>query len=142
MKLFKPVFIILLFFAFSGAGCTGGNSSGADGKSEEPFKIGILLPLTGKHAKFGEIEKLSFEMAQEEINTNGGVNGKKIKFLFEDTLGKPDVGRSGAEKLITVDGVALLGGGYSSSVTAAVTGIAISKNFPFLVNTGSADAWI
>ncbi|HEB72789.1 MAG TPA: ABC transporter substrate-binding protein [Nitrospirae bacterium] len=108
-------------------------------RAADPIKVGILLPITGKHAKFGEIEKLSFEMAVAEINKKGGVNGRLIKLIIEDTTGKPDVGRSAAEKLISQDKVVMLGGGYSSSVTAATAGVAINKGFPFLVNTGSAD---
>jgi len=108
-------------------------------KTAEPIKIGVILPLTGKHAKFGEIEKQSFEMAAEEINAQGGVNGRKIRLLIEDTQGKPDVGRSAVEKLITQDKVVMIGGGYSSSVTYAAAGVALNKGFPFLVNTGSAD---
>ncbi len=105
----------------------------------EPIKVGIVLPITGKHAKFGEIEKLSFELALEEINAKGGIHGRPLKFIIEDTTGKPDVGRSAAEKLITQDKVVMLGGGYSSSVTAAIAGVSINRGFPFLVNTGSAD---
>jgi outer membrane PBP1 activator LpoA protein len=105
----------------------------------DTIKVGIILPLTGKHAKFGEIEKQSFELALEEINSKGGVKGKKIELIIEDTTGKPDVGRSAVEKLITQDKVVMLGGGYSSSVTYAAAGVALNKGFPFLVNTGSAD---
>jgi branched-chain amino acid transport system substrate-binding protein len=105
----------------------------------ETVKVGVILPLTGKHAKFGEIEKQSFDMAVEEINAAGGVNGKMIELLIEDTQGKPDVGRSAVEKLITQDKVVIIGGGYSSSVTYAAAGVALNKGFPFLVNTGSAD---
>jgi branched-chain amino acid transport system substrate-binding protein len=107
--------------------------------SKEPIKVGIVLPLTGKHARFGEIEKQSFEMAAEEINAAGGINGRKLDLLIEDTQGKPDVGRSAVEKLITQDKVVMIGGGYSSSVTYAAAGVAVNKEFPFLVNTGSAD---
>jgi branched-chain amino acid transport system substrate-binding protein len=108
-------------------------------QAAEWVKVGIVLPTTGKLAKFGEIEKLSFEMALEEINAAGGINGSLLEFIIEDTTSKPDVGRSAAEKLISQDKVVMLGGGYSSSVTAAVAGLAINKGFPFLVNTGSAD---
>ncbi len=115
---------------------------GAYKKAQEakgPIKVGVILPLTGKHAKFGEIEKQSFEMAAEEINAKGGVNGRTLELLIEDTQGKPDVGRSAVEKLITQDKVVMIGGGYSSSVTYAAAGVAVNKGFPFLVNTGSAD---
>ena len=102
-------------------------------------KVGIVLPLTGAEAKFGEIEKRSFEMAVDEINKQGGIKGEKIELIMEDDTGRPEVGRSVAEKLINKDKVVMLGGGYSSSVTYAVAGVAQQNRIPFLVNTGSAD---
>ena len=105
----------------------------------DTIKVGVVLPLTGKLAKFGEIENKSFLMAVKEINAAGGVNGKKIELIIEDTTGKPDVGRSAVEKLITQDKVVVLGGGYSSSVTWATIAVAQQNKVPFLVNTGSAD---
>ncbi len=105
----------------------------------EGVKVGIILPLTGAQAKFGEIEKRSFEMAAEEINAKGGVNGRKLELLFEDDTGKPDVGRAAVEKLISRDKVPVLTGGYASAVTQAATAVAQQFKVPFLVTTGSAD---
>ena len=105
----------------------------------EKIKVGIFLPLTGKLAKFGEVENKSFLMALDEINAAGGVNGKQIELIIKDTTGKPDVGRSAIEKLISQDNVLVLGGGYSSSVTWATAAVAQQRKVPFLVNTGSAD---
>jgi branched-chain amino acid transport system substrate-binding protein len=105
----------------------------------ETVKVGIVLPLTGAQAKFGEIEKNSFELALEEINAAGGINGKKLELVMEDDTGRPEVGRSVVEKLITKDQVVMIGGGYSSSVTYAVAGVCQQNKMPFLVNTGSAD---
>jgi len=104
-----------------------------------PIEIGVLLPLTGAKAKFGEMEKNSFELAQAEINAAGGVKGRDLMFIYEDDTGKPDVGRMGMEKLITVDKVPLVTGGYSSSVTFAAAQVAQKYKVPFLVNTGSVD---
>jgi branched-chain amino acid transport system substrate-binding protein len=105
--------------------------------AQEAVKVGIILPVTGEKAKFGEIERKSFEMALEEINAAGGINGKKLQFIFEDDTGRPDVARSAAEKLITKDKVVMLGGGYGSSETFAIAGVAQQSGLPFLVNTGS-----
>lgn len=107
--------------------------------AQESIKVGIILPVTGDKAKFGEIEKKSFELALEEINAGGGINGKKLEFVFEDDTGRPDVARSAAEKLITKDKVVMLGGGYGSSETFAIAGVAQQNQMPFLVNTGSDD---
>ncbi len=105
--------------------------------AQDSIKVGIILPTTGEKAKFGEIEKKSFEMALEEINAAGGANGKKIEFIFEDDTGRPDVARAAAEKLITKDKVVMLGGGYGSSETFAIAGVAQQSRLPFLVSTGS-----
>lgn len=107
--------------------------------AQNELRVGIVLPLTGAEAKFGEIEKRSFEMAVDEINKKGGINGKKLELVIEDDTGRPDVGRSVVEKLITKDKVVMVGGGYSSSVTYAIAGVCQQNRVPFLVNTGSAD---
>ena len=104
----------------------------------DTIKVGIILPLTGEKANFGEIEWNSFKMALDEINKTG-VKGKKIELLREDDTGKPDIARSAAEKLLTKDNVVMLGGGYGSSETYAISGVAQQKKIPFLINTGSAD---
>lgn len=108
-------------------------------QAADTVQVGIVLPLTGSQAAFGEIEKQSFDLALDEINAAGGINGKKLEFLMEDDTGRPEVGRSVAEKLITKDKVVMLGGGYSSSVTAGLAGVAQQNHIPFLINTGSAD---
>ncbi|MCB1161987.1 MAG: ABC transporter substrate-binding protein [Candidatus Krumholzibacteriia bacterium] len=106
---------------------------------EKPLKVGVLLPLTGSQAKFGEMEKNAFTLAMDEINAAGGVNGRMLEFQFEDDTGKPDVGRLGIEKLISVNKVPLVLGGYSSSVTFAAAQVAQRFRTPFVVCTGSVD---
>jgi len=113
------------------------NSCAKDGTG--PIEIGVILPLTGAQANFGEMEKNSFELAMEEINKAGGINGRMLEFIYEDDMGRPDVGRAGAEKLINFNKVPLLTGGFSSSVTFATAAVAQQNRVPFLVNTGSVD---
>ena len=127
-------FVVLTLLALSTFGLVAGPAL-----AQDTIKVGIVLPLTGEQAKFGEIEKLSFDLALEEINTRGGINGKKLEFVIEDDTGRPEVGRSVVEKLITKDKVVMIGGGYSSSVTYAAAGVCQQNQIPFLVNTGSAD---
>lgn len=103
------------------------------------IKIGVVLPLSGPHLKFGEIEKNSFLLAEEEINAAGGINGKRLQLLFEDDGSRFEQGRAAAEKLVTRDQVVALTGGYSSPVAFAVASLAQKRRIPFLVTTGSAD---
>jgi branched-chain amino acid transport system substrate-binding protein len=111
----------------------------ARARAAEPIRIGVLLPLTGSNAEPGIIQKKSILMAANEINAAGGINGKKIDPIIEDTQGKPDAGRAAIEKLITRDNVILIGGGFSSSVTWATISIAQQRKIAFLVNSATAD---
>jgi branched-chain amino acid transport system substrate-binding protein len=133
MKQGKLLLLICLFFFLASMVVVPMAIQAAD-----TIKVGIILPLTGEKAKFGEIERNSFKMALDEINKTG-VKGKKIDLLIEDDTGKPDVARGAAEKLLTKDNVVMLGGGYGSSETYAIAGVAQQKKIPFLINTGSAD---
>jgi branched-chain amino acid transport system substrate-binding protein len=117
----------------------GGGTAAVAGQEGAPIKVGVVLPLSGAQQKFGEIEKNSFQMALEEINAAGGVNGRPIELRIEDDQSKIDIGRWAAEKLILQDGVIALTGGYSSDVTFAMAAVAQRRKVPFLITTGAAD---
>ncbi len=105
----------------------------------QPLKLGIPLPLTGTNAKFGEIEKRSYEIAMEEINAAGGIKGKKVALEFEDSQGKPEVARSIVERLIDVKKQSVVFGEYSSSCSKAIAAVANERKVPYLVVTGATD---
>jgi branched-chain amino acid transport system substrate-binding protein len=69
----------------------------------EPIKIGAILPLTGKVANIGLNEQKGIMLAVEEINRKGGINGRKIEVVFEDSEGDPTKGITAIQKLINVD---------------------------------------
>ena len=101
--------------------------------------FGIPLPLTGTNAKFGEIEKNSYQIATEEINAAGAIKGRKVVLEFEDSQGKPEVSRSIAEKLIDVKKQPVIFGEYSSSSSKAIAAVAEERKVPYLVVTGATD---
>lgn len=138
MKKYRKVLTVLLLVTFLALVTTG---CGGDGSSDTTVKVGVILPLTGSEAMFGEMEKNSFEMAYEELKAAGKttVGGKEIKLLYEDDQGKQDVARSATEKLVNQDKVAMLSGGYSSACTNVIAGSAQNANVPFLIVTGSSD---
>ena len=92
---FTKILILLLTLSFT----TG--LMNCSKQSHQSLKIGVLLPLTGSKAKFGEMEKNSFELALRKINSQRRQQGEDtLVFVYEDDTGKPEVGRAAAEKLI------------------------------------------
>ena len=63
-------------------GC-GGSSTSKSGNSDV-YKIGSIGPITGGAASYGNSVKHGAEIAINEINAAGGVNGKKFELVFED----------------------------------------------------------
>lgn len=106
----------------------------------DTLELSIPLPLTGGQAKFGEMEKKSYEIALEEINAKGGIKGKKVVLTFEDSQGKPEISRAIAEKLIDVKKQPVIFGDYSSSCSKAIAAVANERKTPYLVVTGADDS--
>lgn len=66
------------------AGCSESGSS--DNNGEATLKIGGIGPVTGGAAVYGQAVKNAAELAADEINEQGGINGVKISFKFEDDV--------------------------------------------------------
>lgn len=109
----KKVFLLLylfLIFSFLSASCAQ--------KEPATYKIGAILPLSGSGANYGKWEKQGIDLAVEEINQAGGINGKKLEIIFEDSKSLPKDGVSAMNKLATVDKVPVAIAGISSVVLA------------------------
>lgn len=80
------------------------------GDSLEPYKIGLAVAETGYAAEWGELEQKAALIAANEINTNGGINGKKIELVIEDTQSSSKDGVTAVQKMISLDGVDIVVG--------------------------------
>jgi branched-chain amino acid transport system substrate-binding protein len=118
------------------AGSVGGSSS--DGGNV--IKVGAIFPLTGGSAYQGKSFKQAIELAQEEINAKGGINGAKLQVIFEDDKGVPADGVNAAQKLITQDKVSAILGNFNSSVTLAVRGVTEREKVVQLTPGSAADS--
>ncbi len=107
------------------------------GKKESVIKVGAMMPLTGDAAVWGQSMKQGFDLAVEEINSKGGVLGKKIQLLYEDDQCKPDQGVSVAQKMANVDKVPVIVGTCCSNVALAVIPI-LEKAKVVLISPGSS----
>jgi len=87
--------------------------------AEKPFKVGSLQPLTGPAAPGGKTAIVGLQMAVDRINKAGGIHGRPVQLIIEDTESKPDVGRRKAQKLVEEDQVDVECGGFLSNVCLA-----------------------
>jgi branched-chain amino acid transport system substrate-binding protein len=88
------------------------------------FKIGAVYPFTGSLAVYAEDGKRGIEIAVDELNSAGGIHGKKIEVIYENCMGTPSGAVSAVQKLITVDKVPAIVGTLFASFTMASAPIA------------------
>ena len=83
-------------------------------------KVGFVYIMSGPFSAYGQFAKQGAELAVDEINSKGGINGHKVKAYFEDSTGKPDVAIRAIRKLVFQDKVDILIGLDSSGVAKTV----------------------
>lgn len=96
-----------------------------------PIKIGHLTPMTGFLGALGDYAVQGIKMAVEEINAGGGVLGRPIDLITEDSV-NPQVASSKAQRMIERDGVALLCGEISSASALTISQVAARNKKLFL----------
>ncbi len=115
-------------------------------RAEDEIRIGAVYPLTGAAASTGLEMRNALELAADMINNGAkGINiplaaggglpnlkGAKIKLIFADHQGNPQVGATETERLITQDKVAAVIGCYFSAVTVTASQVAERYGVPFL----------
>lgn len=105
----------------------------------DTIKIGVVGPRTGTAAATGKAFEEGIQLGVEYVNAKGGVLGKKLEVVFEDTAGAPDKAASGFERLVTRDQVVMvLGESHSSSALAEIE-VAERFKIPFIVVEAWAD---
>src|SRR3989344_602821 len=116
---------------------TAGNQAPAEQPAPEPIKIGFIGPLTGDGAVYGEPYRNMVALAVEEINTAGGVNGQQMQVIYEDGKCNGKDGANAAQKLVNVDRVRIILGGFCSSESLSAIPIAEAAK-AVLFSTGSS----
>jgi branched-chain amino acid transport system substrate-binding protein len=109
-------------------------------KPHDTIDIGVLFPLTGDAASYGEKGKNAIDMAIRQINDSGGIRGKMVRALYEDSRAEPQTGVSAARKLISIDKVPAIVGDIVSSVTLPVAPIVEQNKVVLIAPTSSAPA--
>jgi len=98
------VVVVLLLLATL-AGVLLGGCGQREGAPKQALTIGAAIPLSGKSATIGELHKRGIEIAVEQLNAEGGVNGQPVKIVYEDTKNDAKTGISAYRKLVDVNRV-------------------------------------
>lgn len=132
------------------AGCTSQSSAPkeqpkdqakpAEQAKGDTIKIGVVAPLTGDVATFGQSTKNAVLLAMEQLNAKGGLLGKKVALQIEDDKNDPTETASAVKKLISQDKVVAIVGSVASKCTLAGAPIAQENKIPMISPTSTAES--
>ena len=105
----------------------------------QPIRLGVLVPLTGAGGAYGPPMAKVAKAVVDEVNANGGVNGRKLELIVEDDQTNPEAAVRAARKLIDIDKVVAIMGTWASAVTTAVAPLCWESK-TFLTTTSGADS--
>ena len=109
-------------------------------RGEQPVKIGMVDPLTGVYAAFARNEVEGAKMALEEVNAKGGILGRQVELLVEDSANDVGIGVQKARKLIEGGGANFIFGDVNSAIALAIGQVTAEKKVLHIVTGGHSDA--
>jgi branched-chain amino acid transport system substrate-binding protein len=105
-----------------------GTAYAQQGVSKDEITIGSIQDLSGPIAGFGKQVRLGMMLAVDEINERGGVNGRKLKLLVEDSAYDPKKAVLAAQKLVNQDKVFIVAGHIGTAQNNAAMPVQFEKN--------------
>jgi len=115
----RQLFLILCLLPVLALGIVACGDS--DDGQDEPFRIGVMESLTGAGETYGTVANQSKQMAADEINAAGGIDGRMLEFVIEDSKCNAADAIAAYHKLTDVDGVKIILG---TSCSSAMLGVA------------------
>lgn len=130
-KGFLALLLVLSIFALTA--CGGGDSG--DGGGSDKLYIASANPMTGDSAQFGDMKVKAIELAIDEVNAEGGIDGKEVELIVGDDTGNPKEAPNVAQKLAGDDKVLAVIGHWNSSATLAARGIYEAAGIPVITDS-------
>ncbi len=107
-------------------------------QEETVVKIGAIHPLTGSLANDGQGMDQAIQMAVDEINESGMLEGITLELVSADSTGSADIGQEEAVRLVEEEEVSALIGTFQSAVTANVATVSAREGVPLVVSVAAA----
>jgi branched-chain amino acid transport system substrate-binding protein len=108
-------------------------------RGETPIKIGMVDPLTGVYAAVAQNEVVGARLAVDNINAKGGVLGRPLELLVEDSANDVGTGVQKTRKLIERDQVSFIIGDVNSGIAQAMAQVTAEKKVLHVVSGGHTD---
>src|SRR5664280_2902398 len=108
-------------------------------RGETPVRIGMVDPLTGVYAAIAQGEVVGAKFATEEINKKGGILGRPVELLVEDSANDVGTGVQKTRKLIDRDQVSFIIGDVNSGIAIAMAQVTSEKKALHIVSGGHSD---
>src|SRR5664280_2427151 len=108
-------------------------------RGETPVRIGMVDPLTGVYAAIAQSEVVGAKFAAEEINKKGGILGRPVELLIEDSANDVGTGVQKTRKLIERDQVSFIIGDVNSGIAIAMAQVTSEKKVLHIVSGGHTD---
>lgn len=139
-RVFAPLALIATA-ALVVTGCSGGLAGGDDGgdSGEGDIKLGMLAPFSGSEAAFGDYMKNGAQLAINEINDDGGIDGRELALITEDDQCDATPAVAAANKLVSA-GIVGSVGGYCSGATLPTLPIFATADIPMVIPAANSNA--
>ncbi|MES9871906.1 MAG: ABC transporter substrate-binding protein [Candidatus Sedimenticola sp. 6PFRAG7] len=111
--------------------------SGAQAFATDTIKVGTFLAVTGGASFLGDPELKTLQMYIDDINADGGVDGKKVELIHYDTGGNAKKAVNFAKRLVQKDKVDVIVGGSTSGSTMAAIPVIEKAGVPFISLAGA-----
>ena len=129
-RILISIALLVSVLALAGCGAGGGDT----------VKIAILVPLSGDVKTFGESTRDGVLLAVDEWNADGGVDGKQIEIIIEDSQCSAEAAVSAANKVIDQDGVKFIIGEVCSSASIPISELVGAKGVLQMTPTSTGTA--
>ena len=104
----------------------------AQGVTKDEVLVGTIQDLSGPIAAFGKSARNGMQLRADEVNEQGGINGRKIKLIVEDSGYDPKKAVLAAQKLAQKDRIFVTAGNIGTAIAMATMPIFFEKNIPHL----------
>lgn len=133
------VAMLLSVSLLTACGAAGSNAPG--GGEADSVKVGVLAPLTGANAEFGKAFEVAMTMAMEEVNAAGGINGKTLELVFQDSKGDAKESSDLCRQYVDNEDIVAVLGDFTSTACMADAPIVKEAEMAILSPTASNPAF-